>query len=154
MLAACSSSKKDDPTPPPPAGMSWTVDGMAMSAATTQVQKNSSTLYISGTASSGIETSLVSLEMPMAVGTYPFDPTLTASSYYRTSTSGPNGNTIQIYVAGDPSATTPGTITGSGTIAVTSLSATNVSGTFTFTAINPRGGLSKAVTNGAFNLSL
>ena len=47
-----------------------------------------------------------------------------------------------------------GTVTGAGTIVVTALTATNVTGTFTFTGINANSGDSKSITNGTFNVGL
>jgi hypothetical protein len=45
-------------------------------------------------------------------------------------------------------------VTGAGTIVVTALTATNVTGTFTFTGINANSGASKSITNGSSNVSL
>lgn len=43
---------------------------------------------------------------------------------------------------------------GSGTITITSLSSTDVAGTFSFTLMRSGGGASKAVSNGAFDIKL
>ncbi len=43
---------------------------------------------------------------------------------------------------------------GSGTITITSLTATDVAGTFSFTLVRAGGGASKTVTNGAFDIKL
>ncbi len=144
-LAACSSSKKDDPTPNP-AGMSWTVDGTAVSTTTLQSQKGSTTISVAGT-EIGNNTLFLALEIPNAVGTYPFGPTSAAAATYSTNT----GSTPAAYYAG---ATGSGTVTGAGTILVTALTTNNITGTFTFTGINANTGASKSISSGTFNVGL
>ena len=143
ILAACSSSKKDDPTPNP-AGMSWTVDGTAVSTTTLQSQKGSTTISVAGTVS-GNNTLFLALEIPNAVGTYTFGPTSAAAATYSTNT----GNTAAVYYAG---ATGSGTVTGAGTIVVTALTTNNITGTFT--GINANTGASKSISSGTFNVGL
>ena len=144
-LAACSSSKKDDPTPT--VGMSWTVDGSAVTTTTLQSQKFASTISVAGTVPAAANPAYLSLEFPNAVGTYTFSPTSQASGSYTAS-----GNAAAAYYAGaNPGS---GTVTGAGTIVVTALTANNVTGTFTFTGINANTGAAKSITNGTFNVGL
>ena len=145
--SACSSANNKDPDPTPTRGLTWSVDGGALSTTTLQSQKGSGTISVAGTNSSGTTASYLSLEIPNAVGTYTFSPTSTASATYSTTT----GSTTAVYYAGPSSG---GTVTGGGTVVVTALTATNVTGTFTFTGINPNTGAAKSITNGTFNVGL
>ncbi|SFP68300.1 DUF6252 family protein [Hymenobacter arizonensis] len=146
---ACSSDNKTNPTPDPAPGLSWTVDGAAVTTTTLQSQNTSATLSISGTLNpAGPVTSYVSLEMPRAVGTYTFSNTTSSSAFY--STSGPG--TQMVYYAGANYGA--GTVSGSGTIVVATLTATRVTGTFAFTGINTATGASKQITSGQFSVGL
>ena len=146
-LAACSSGSTDTPDPTPTVGISWTVDGSAVTTTTLQSQKFTSTISVAGTVPAAANPAYLSLEFPNAVGTYTFSPTSQASGSYTAS-----GNAPAAYYAGaNPGS---GTVTGGGTIVVTALSATNVKGTFTFTGINASTGASKSLTNGTFNVGL
>ena len=147
-VSACSSS--NTPTDPTPArGLAWTVDGAAMSTTTVQSQTGSNTVSVAGTITNGSTSSYLSLEIPNAVGTYTFSSVARASATYSIN----SGTTNAVYYAGAlPSSTGQSTI-GAGTIVVTALTATNVTGTFTFTGIGP-GGASKSITNGTFNVGL
>ena len=127
--------------------MSWTVDGGALTATNLQSQKATSTISVAGTLTNGSTVSYLSLEIPNAVGTYTFSPTSEASATYSSTSS-----TTTVYYAG--ANTGAGTVTGAGTIVVTALTATNVTGTFTFTGINANSGASKSITNGSSNVSL
>ncbi|MBF9144195.1 DUF6252 family protein [Hymenobacter properus] len=145
-LAACSSSKKEDPAPPA-REIKWTVDGATQKTTTLQSQKLTGALTVSGTTPAGTTPTFLLLQFPDAVGTYTFGPSSTAGASYTSST----GGTVAAYYAG---ATGFGSVAGAGTIVVTALSATEVSGTFTFTGVNPVSGASKSVTNGTFNVGL
>jgi hypothetical protein len=142
-LAACSSSKKEDPTPPAQE-ISWTADGVALKTTTTQSQKRFGTIGVAGTTPTSPAATFISLQFPDAVGTYPFSSTAEAAASYTASTG-------TVYYAG---ASGTGTVTGAGTIVVTERTATNVTGTFTFTVINSTTGDSKSLTNGKFNVGL
>ena len=147
-LAACSSGKKDDPAATPPEGISWTVDGGRVTATSVQSQKSSATrLSVAGILRNSTSSGILSLEFPNALGNYDFLPaaTVSASAYY--TIPGTNADT---YYAG---AYGIGNVTGAGSIVVTALSATNVTGTFTFTGISASGA-SKSITNGTFNVGL
>ncbi|MBD2766617.1 hypothetical protein IC235_01765 [Hymenobacter sp. BT664] len=135
-LSACS-KKKDDPAPAPAApatGVSWTIDGSNVTAAGVLARSVGTGVII--TASTTSNTSVI-LGVARRVGTYALpDPTGTGDQAALYST-GPAAN--QTYNA------TAGTIT------VTSVTATNIVGTFTFTGSN--GTASKTVSNGQFNVN-
>ncbi|WP_210517652.1 DUF6252 family protein [Hymenobacter terricola] len=136
-LAAC--SKKDDATPAPapnPEGMSWTVDGNNVTATTAVSQAASGTLVTLAGATSS--TGGVFLDVPKVVGTYPVTSTSDASASYVVT---PSTGSSQFY-----DATT-------GTIVVSAVSATSISGTFTFTGAGT-GAATKTLTNGKFNVKL
>ena len=145
-LATCTTSKKDDPVATPPAGINWTVDGSNLSTTTVQSQKFTSTISVAGSIRANANPTYLSLEFPNAVGTYTFSPTSNASASYTVSAVSP-----EVYYAG---ASASGTVTGAGTIVVTALSATNVTGTFTFTGIDTNTGAAKSIRNGTFNVGL
>ncbi|MGY3090669.1 hypothetical protein ACVWYF_003730 [Hymenobacter sp. UYAg731] len=146
-LAGCSKATPDPTPKPTPYTVSWTENG---SETTTQS-------YLTGTGGSGqipaqtvrvggriyesgsIRTD-IQLEVPAAVGTYPFGP---ASPAWATFESG-SGR----YYAG----TAPGltTAVGSGSITVTEFTGHSISGTFTFTGINSNTNTTKTITNGKF----
>jgi hypothetical protein len=145
-LAGCS-SKKDDATPTPnnssPVGVTWTVDGTSITA--TSIQKSTTgnnfefagSYTVSTTNSKGVD-----ITLPKAVGTYAIP--------------GSGATAVQaIYLAvgtGAPAAY----IATTGTVTVTSLTATNIIGTFSFTGTDSFNGTSttKSVTNGTFNIAL
>lgn len=141
-LAACSSSKKEDPTPAT-REISWTADGAFLKTSTLQSQKFPGMLSIAGTVPASTNPTYLALEFPNAVGTYTFSTSSSAAAGYTV-----NSN---VYYAGSSG---PGSLTGAGTIVVTTLTATDVTGTFTFTAIDPNTGNSKSITNGKFSVGL
>ena len=145
-LAACSSKKEDAP-PTMPVGMSWTVDGGTVSTTTVDSDNRPASISVAGIVPASASLASLSLGFPNAVGTYTIDSTASASANYTAAV----GNTAGSYYAG---ASGSGTVTGAGTIVVTALSATSVTGTFTFTGINPNTGASKSITNGTFNVRL
>jgi Family of unknown function (DUF6252) len=120
---------------------------MAVSTTTLQSQKGSTTISVAGTLTNGSAVSYLGLEIPNAVGIYPFGTTSAAAATYSTNT----GNTAAVYYAG---ATGSGTVTGAGTIVVTALTTNNITGTFTFTGINANTGASKSISSGTFNVGL
>ena len=146
VLAACSSNIKDDPKPPT-TGMSWTVDGAAVSTTNLQSQKSSTTVSVAGTITNGSAVTYMGLEVPNVVGTHTFGPSSAAAATYSTNT----GSTAAVYFAG---ASGGGTVTGAGTIVVTALTTNTITGSFTFTGINPNTGASKSITSGTFNVGL
>jgi hypothetical protein len=134
-LTAC--SKKDDATPTPAAteGMSWTLDGSTVTASAVS-QTTGTDVTIAGSTGS---TGGIFLDMPKTVGTYPLSSTSAASaSYVLTPTQGSS----QFYDAT------------SGSIVVSTVTATAITGTFTFTGTLSDGTTSKTLTNGKFNVKL
>lgn len=131
--------------------MSWTVDGAAVSTTSLQSQKNGTTVSLIGTLNPGSAANarVVTLEFPLAVGNYALGPNSVAGfATYSTSV----GSTPTVYYTGiNPNAPT---LVGTGTIVVSALTATNVTGTFTFTGVNTTATASKAITNGTFNVGL
>ncbi|GAB2875628.1 DUF6252 domain-containing protein [Hymenobacter ruber] len=138
-LASC--SKKSDDTPAPAAanteGMSWTVDGANVTAAVALSQTLGSTFAVSGTTSASGAGTSVTLFIPKTAGTYTLAPNGTNTALYAVT---PASGNSAIY-----DATT-------GTIVVSSVTATNISGTFTFTGST--GSATKAISNGKFNVKL
>jgi hypothetical protein len=148
ILGACAGSKKEDVAPTVPPGLSWTVDGRAVSTTSYQLQTSSNTYDLSGTLNQGSNTSSrVFLAIPKSVGTHTFGPNSPALGIYSTS-----GANVAVYYAGVTAS--GGTVTGAGTIVVTSLTSNSLVGTYTFTGIDASSGLSKSVSNGTFNVRL
>lgn len=138
-LAACSS--KNDPTPAADAaGMSWTVDGSNVTAIMTDKTVSADDIKLDGATGTISGSTVVELTMPKKVGTYDLASGST--------------NAIAIYAIGNTSSGT-GYFATSGTITVSNLSATNVTGTFTFKG-EELGGTkpAKTITNGKFNIAL
>ena len=130
--------------------MQWNVDGSTVNATgfTSSPQSANNLVTLTGQVTAGAAlTSQVMLDVPKAVGTYTFGPSALASGTYIT-----RNPTTQAYYAGS----TPGagTVTGAGTIVVTELTGTSISGTFTFTGINGNTGDAKSVSNGRFFIGL
>ncbi|MDO7877485.1 DUF6252 family protein [Hymenobacter sp. ASUV-10] len=138
LFSSCSDDSDDQPATPA-VGVSWTVDGNNVTAS--QVQKTVGTTEVSISAAAGSATSAsgITLTVPKAVGTYTISATSAADATYTTATSGSAG----LYGAT------------SGTIAVTSLTATNIIGTYSFTGTDAIGGTAtKTISNGKFNVAL
>ena len=124
--------------------MNWTVDGTAVATTTFQsLRLPLGSISVGGSGPS----SYLQLIFPDAVGTYLFSPTAAGSATY----SAIVGSMNATYYAG---ASGVGTLTGAGTIVVTTLTATRVAGTFTFTGISANSGTAKSITNGTFDVSL
>lgn len=120
-----------------------------MNPTTVQSQAGSSTVSVAGTIANGSTSSYLLLEIPNAVGTYTFSSATKASATYSINSSTTNS---AYYAGGLPSSNGQSTI-GAGTIVVTALTATNVTGAFIFTGIGPAGA-AKSITNGTFNVGL
>ncbi|GAB3589698.1 hypothetical protein [Hymenobacter daeguensis] len=136
-FAACS-SKKDDATPT--ADMSWTVDGTNERANIITHSVSGNNLFLDGYAGdTATSYHHVSIWLPKTavVGTYSL--TTNAAGSYATIAN----RTGTVYVGR------------TGSITVTSLTATNIKGTFSFaeTPINPQS-IIKTITNGTFNVDL
>lgn len=150
LATACSSSGNSNPTPSTPKGMSWEVNGTAMSTTQTMYKVQASYLksgqievigtYNNATASNGVD-----LIMPKAVGTYAVTDTSQTSSraaYVVVPLSGGGGSSGMF---------------GNGTVTVTSLTSTEIIGTFNYSGrASGSGGttVQQAITNGKFNVSL
>jgi hypothetical protein len=135
-LAAC--SKKEDATPTPTAteGMSWTLDGSNVTAASAIAQTSGTEVILAGATGS---TGGVFLTVPKTVGTYSLASTSAASANYALT---PTQGSSQFYEA-----TT-------GSIVVSTVTATAISGTFTFSGTLSGGTATKTLTNGKFNVKL
>ncbi|RZL16126.1 MAG: hypothetical protein EOO62_02175 [Hymenobacter sp.] len=135
-LAAC--SKKDDATPTPTAteGMSWTIDGSNVTATTAVAQSSGTDVTLAGSTGS---TGGVFLDMPKTAGTYTLSSTSAASASYVVT---PSQGSSQFYDAT------------SGSIVVSTVTATAISGTFTFTGKLSGSTATKTLTNGKFNVKL
>ncbi|GAB3849484.1 hypothetical protein GCM10028822_13940 [Hymenobacter terrigena] len=140
-LAACS-SKKDDATPTPAAttGVTYTVDGGAVTATTAGATVLGNQVVVSGVSGTSTANKGVLLTLPKATGTYTLSATSNETASYLAS-----GNSSDIYDS------TSGSIVVSTYSASTTAGASNIAGTFTFTGKNSAGA-TKTVTNGTFNV--
>ena len=141
-FAACS-SKKDDPAAPPAPGVTWTVDGNNITATNIQRSNSGNNFEFAGSYTTSTSSSVgVDITLPKAVGTY--------------AVPGSGATAVQaIYVAITPGGAA-GYIGTAGTVTVTSVTATNIIGTFSFTGTDSFNGNSttKTITNGKFNVTL
>jgi hypothetical protein len=147
-LGACSSDKKDDPTPTTPTtptnGFTWTADGTNYASTTVVKSVAGGAMALLGQyKASNNDTYNVTINVPATAGTYPVG------------SNGTNG-TLASYSTTIGGTTTAYNATGSygsGSVVVSSVTATEIVGTFTFTgeAFAPAGA-TKAVTNGKFNI--
>lgn len=147
LLALTACSKNNDPYPQPPVVASWTIDGQehtSISArAETSFDKVNVYIYqnFAGPNSSGTQVA-VSLSLPKSTGTYTIgtNSQVQASFTDLGTSTGPNG---EPYTAE------------AGSISISTLTATSVSGTFTLMGkgyLNKQ--LTKTVTNGKFTATL
>lgn len=142
-LAACSKGKQDDPMPTPMpttvSGMSWMADGSSVTANSIQPTFTATDVSINGFAGNTASSTSVYLLMPAAVGTYQIAPNSTVRATYTTSTNA--GGDVRYYATG-------------GTLAITALTATSITGTFSFTGQDSNGSApgTKAVSNGKFTV--
>jgi hypothetical protein len=153
-LAACSSDddKKDDPAPvTPTAGLRWTEGGTTYTATHPLFYLVATTgmVAISGShIGTDQVTRSVAINVPQAVGTYslnaPANGTAINLGMY---TIAGGSATTGIYSAGGPNQ-------GSGTVTISSISATNVVGTFSFRGDDGKSpATSKTISEGQFNLT-
>ena len=138
-LSACSKKKDDAPAPTNPEGMSWTVDGGNVTAATAVSQTSGSDITLAGGTGTTGASSGIFLEVPKTAGTYTLSSTSNSSASYQVT---PASGSTQSYEA-----TT-------GTIVVSGITATNITGTYTFTGTDVNGTTSKTISNGKFNVKL
>ncbi|MDO7853720.1 DUF6252 family protein [Hymenobacter convexus] len=142
-LAACSKKSEDTPTPTPPAattGVTYTVDGAAVTATTSGATVVGNQIIVSGVSGTGTANKGVLLTLPKATGTYTLSATSNEDATYLAS-----GNTSDFYES------TSGSIVVTTYAASTTTGASNIAGTFTFTGKNSANA-TKTVTNGTFNV--
>jgi hypothetical protein len=152
LLAACSTTKTEDPAPAPKHAVGWSVDNKAI---TTQYWVSGSggnqswkvpglvVVHVEGrNPDLGATTDAVVLEVPPAVGTYSFMP---SSASWATYTAGG----VKYYAGTGPGYGTASPL-GAGTITVTEYAGGIISGTFSFTAVDPASGATKTVSGGKF----
>jgi hypothetical protein len=143
-LAACSKSN-----PAPFTDMAWTVDGNNVTATSTRKEITGNTVEIVGsyttsrTASTGVDIK----GLPLAVGTY--------------SIIAPTGGANELFAAyvdvNLSSTTSNGYFSTGGTVTVSSVSSSNITGTFSYVAEDVSSGSTaapKTITNGKFNMAL
>lgn len=144
LLGACS-KKSDDPavTPATTYSSSWTADGTNYTATTSTTNVSNNILQIALIQASGTSSYFTSVTVPAATGTYTLGNTTSYVAGYTMTV----GGTTTSYGAGSG-------FGGSGTITVSTFSATEVIGTFSFVGANASnpGGASKTVTNGKFSI--
>lgn len=148
-LGACSSDdKKDDPTPTTPTtptnGFTWTADGTNYASTTVVKSVASGLMALLGQYKApNNDTYNITLNVPATPGTYAVGTGGNFNSLASYSTT--IGSTTTSYMASGSY--------GSGSVVVTSVTATEIVGTFTFTgeAFAPAGA-TKAITNGKFNI--
>lgn len=115
-----------------PKGMSWSVDSRSATAAETGAFSRNSLLVVYGNRDAGNSYPGMILVMPKRTGSFDLSGNDAAASYLTSSTTSYDAL--------------------SGTIKVTSYSATNVAGTYEFTGEPANGGGTKRVTSGKFNI--
>ena len=139
-LAACSKKNEATPTPAPTTGVSYTVDGAAVTSTAANGTVQGNQVIVSGVSGTSTANNGVLLSLPKNTGTFTITPTSDASATYLAS-----GNSSDFYDA------TSGTIAVTAYSASTTAGASNIAGTFTFTGRNSAGA-TKTVTNGTFNV--
>ncbi|GAA4364585.1 hypothetical protein GCM10023185_34220 [Hymenobacter saemangeumensis] len=129
--------------------MAWTVDGSNVTATSTRREITGNTVEIVGafTTSRTRSTGVDIKGLPLAVGTYRIiAPTGAANELFAA------------YVDVDLNSTSSnGYFSTSGTVTVSSVSSSNISGTFSYVAEDRSSGSTappKAITNGRFNMAL
>jgi hypothetical protein len=149
LLGACS-KKKDDAAPATTtSGVTWTADNTNYTSTVATTNVIGTDLYVTGVSgvTNGIANNSISLVVPAATGTYSIAAATGNANYvmsYNITTSSTNSTA---YVASNLRGN------GAGTVTVTTFSATEVVGTFSFTGDNASGGTDKkVVTNGKFNI--
>ena len=146
LLGACSKS-----SPPAPAtttaDMTWTADNTNYSSTFATVTVQGTDMVITGVNSvaNGVANNTISLLVPTAKGTYSIATATGTDNYLMSYNVGSTNPTA--YVASNLRGN------GSGTVVITTFSATEVAGTFSFTGDNASGGTDKkVVSNGKFSV--
>lgn len=136
LLAGCA---RHDPAPAEPQVLTWTVDGQAMTTLSAQQIPHGptgSTLEVNGAGAAAQGGYSVTLYLPKRVGTYALTPT--------------NADVYAAYSGDGLYRSTSGSIT------VSSLTATAIKGTFFFTGTRDFGPVpqTKTITKGTFHVAL
>jgi hypothetical protein len=143
-LVAC--SEKSTPVAPSiPAGVVWTVDVDNYSTLNIQKTSTANTFEFAGSVTrSSTDSKGIDITFPKAVGTYAIPG------------SGASAVTAIYVVVGPTAGAGAGYVGTSGTLTVTKLTATNITGTFSFTGVDSHGGpgATKTISNGTFNIAL
>jgi hypothetical protein len=146
LLGASCAKNNDEPAPVvATTEMSWTADNTNYISTTATATAQGTNVMLDGNATSASGRYNVALSVPAMVGTYSTAGASNAvnySMYYFTTI----GTTSALYMAANA-----GNI-GAGTVTITTFSATNVIGTFSFTGSTLASGLDKVVTNGKFSI--
>lgn len=144
-LAGCSKATPEPAPKPTPYTVSWTAEAGEITTQSyltgTGSGRPAVTVRVGGRVySSGTITTDIQMEVPPAVGTYTFGPSSPAWATYQAGS--------PKYYAG----VAPGiaAAVGSGSITVTEFTGHSISGTFSFTAVDPNSGATKTISNGKF----
>lgn len=145
LLAGACKKHNEEPTPAVTTGFSWTADNINYTSTSAAVTDDGFMMTLAGTYTATGGSNVIRLSVPLATGTYNTAAT-TYSAYYYMAYLIYTGSTSSAYVASNAAGTAAGTVT------VTTLSATDVAGTFSFTGEVISGTATKTVTNGRFAL--
>jgi hypothetical protein len=143
LVGAC--SKKDEDSKPAATSFSWTADNTNYTATTATATVQGTTMSLDATATSSSNSNGITISVPAMAGTYTTmgaSSTVNYSMFYFINA----GNASVLYMASN------GGNIGSGTVTVTTFSATDIVGTFSFTGSTLSSGLTKDVTNGKFSI--
>ncbi len=148
LLGACA-KKKDDATPAATTttGVTWTADNTNYTSTFANATVQGTDLYVTGVSgtTNGIANNTISLLVPAAAGTYSIAAATGNANYLMSYNITASSTNSTAYVASNLRGN------GSGTVTITTFSATDVAGTFSFTGDNASGGTDKkVVTNGKF----
>jgi hypothetical protein len=136
-LAAC--AKKDNPAPATPTAVSWVIDGSTVTVTPVTGQVTGTTVqFAASSTSTSIFQGIGFSKLPRAAGTYDISGT-TQPGY-----NGPKGFCLVDNSSYDASL---------GTITISVLTPTSISGTFAFTGTKLFGTATKVVTGGKFTVS-
>jgi len=148
LLGACS-KKNNDPAPATTtAGVTWTADNTNYSSTFANASVQGTNLYLTGVSGvTGGANNTVNIVVPAATGTYSIASAPANANYVMSYNVNASSTSATVYAASNVIGS------GSGTVVVSGFSATEVSGTFSFTANNASGGTdSKVITNGKFTV--
>jgi hypothetical protein len=148
LLGACS-KKNDTPAPTTTtAGVTWTADNTNYTSTFANATVQGADLYVTGiSGATGSANNAISLLVPAATGTYSIAAASGTANYLMSYNINSSSSSATVYVASNLRGN------GSGTVTVTTFSATEVIGTFSFTGDNASGGTdTKVITSGKFSV--